>query len=444
MSDLIALLDATLRLFSNENGTDKKKSSKLPITGIKPGGYPVDIFLDGLSQNEKESYQCGICFLIAKNACHCLNKHQFCRSCVTVWAGSGDSENHNQCPVCRAKGYYMPSGKVADSLNSKTVRCVLRSCVWTGQLRDMQYHRHILSKKIADEGQLRIHRKNSESSDDCSESDSDRDSRTPTPSSSPVLPRILPNSGTTSPASSLCSSQQDREETVTNTSSSHTTFLQMLRSASSASSSVDVAPRRNSQTTTPVARTTPTTASNTVVPTSAEVLRCYTPRSQSPTPTIRIPPRVSPAVTTTPNNTTAVTAGLPVRHAVLPNIQSTGPENNATSLAPGQPVADHCCNTDRRTGPKEYERLRARMRETSVRIEQMKRTRRELARFQELHRLQHLAEVRELGRQLNDVTFQIRHILNQMSATDDQNTRPTTATTTTNNNNNHHHHYQQQ
>lgn len=84
------------------------------------------------------------------------------------------------------------------------------------------------------------------------------------------------------------------------------------------------------------------------------------------------------------------------------------------------------------------------MRETSVRIEQMKRTRRELARFQELHRLQHLAEVRELGRQLNDVTFQIRHILNQMSATDDQNTRPTTATTTTNNNNNHHHHYQQQ
>ena len=59
MSDLIALLDATLRLISN-SGPDKKKLSKLPVTGVKPGGYPVDMFLDGLSDNERENYQCGI------------------------------------------------------------------------------------------------------------------------------------------------------------------------------------------------------------------------------------------------------------------------------------------------------------------------------------------------------------------------------------------------
>lgn len=59
MSDLIALLDATLRLISN-NGTDKKKLSKLPVSGVKPGGYPVDMFLDCLSDDEKENYQCGI------------------------------------------------------------------------------------------------------------------------------------------------------------------------------------------------------------------------------------------------------------------------------------------------------------------------------------------------------------------------------------------------
>lgn len=447
MSDLIALLDATLRLISN-NGTDKKKLSKLPVSGVKPGGYPVDMFLDCLSDDEKENYQCGICFLITKNPCHCLNKHQFCRSCVTVWAGSGDSENHNKCPVCRVKGYYLPSGKVADALNAKTVHCLLRSCVWTGQLRDMQYHRHILSKKIAAESHTQIHRKNSDSSDDSSESDtcvSEAGNRNLSPSSSPVLPRIVTNGDKGNLASSItgltvptavCSSGREREETPS--SPSHATFLQMLHSASS---SVDVPPRSN-----PLTNRSTLTAAATNTAASAEVaheVRCHTPRphSPTPTPTLRLSPQVPISYTATYNNSTTAsatassnsnnnntsnnnnnnnaTAVFPVRQSY---IQNTVSENIADNLTPSQPGANYCRSSNRRTGPKEYERLRARMRETRVRLEQMEITRRELARFQERQRLQHLVEVRELGRQLNEVTFQIRRLLNQMSATDDQNT----------------------
>ncbi|XP_029637870.1 bromodomain-containing protein DDB_G0280777-like [Octopus sinensis] len=445
MSDLISLLDATLRLISN-NGAERRLWKTTPSL-VKPGGYPPDILLHKASKEELEKLECGICFLICKNPCHCVNKHQFCRSCVTVWSGSGDSENHNKCPVCRVSGYYLPSGAIADNLNNRQVRCLLRSCIWVGQLKNIHNHRHVLNKKLH-------HEDNYKTNKSCNHNNNNNDSNNNNLNlrdrCSEITERVLAKE----PSSAAALLQRIRNERKEANLSSNNLFTEATATTTTQLSPLLTTPRtglssRNvlsSSSSTPVTNTTtnnnnitdnnnsssslvslqrhhPTLDNNNRVNERANesiesVLRSFLPATTThPTPVSRLNNNNNSSSNSSSlsrnalqANTTPPSSAPPVTE---PDNVTTNP-NNSNRVGP-----IHHRSVNRRTGPKEYERLRARMRETRLRLEQMETTRRELASFQERQRLQHLVEVRELGRQLNEVTFQIRRLLNQMSANED-------------------------
>ncbi|XP_014771312.1 transcription factor mef2A [Octopus bimaculoides] len=440
MSDLISLLDATLRLISN-NGAERRLWKTTPSL-VKPGGYPPDILLQKPSKEELEKLECGICFLICKNPCHCVNKHQFCRSCVTVWSGSGNSENHNKCPVCRVSGYYLPSGAIADNLNNRQVRCLLRSCIWVGQLKNIHNHRHVLNKKLHHEDNYKMskscHSNNNDSNnnnlnlrDRCSEITERVLPKEPS-SAAAILQRIRNERKEANLSSNNLFTEATADTTTTQLSPSLTTPSTGLSSrnvlSSSSSTPVtntnnNITDNNNSSSLVNFQRQHPTLDNNNHVNERANesienVLRSFIPSTTTthPTPVSRLNNNSSSSNSLSRSalqaNTTPPSSAPPVTE---PDNVSTNPNNNSNRVGP-----IHHRSVNRRTGPKEYERLRARMRETRLRLEQMETTRRELASFQERQRLQHLVEVRELGRQLNEVTFQIRRLLNQMSANEDQ------------------------
>ncbi|GAB1599264.1 bromodomain-containing protein DDB_G0280777-like [Argonauta hians] len=432
MSDLISLLDATLRLISN-NGTERRLWKTTPSL-VKPGGYPSDIFLPKPPKEELERLECGICFLVCKNPCHCVNKHQFCRSCVTVWSGSGNSENHNKCPVCRVSGYYLPSGTVADDLNCRQVRCLLRSCIWVGQLKNIHNHRHVLNKKIHHEDNYNLITKPCDNNNDnnnnnlniglrCSEINERILPKEPSSAAS-LLQRIRNEQKDTLLSSQNVSNQPTLTANPTQLSPSlmllnagiNSSDRSLTRNAISSGRSLPVTPTTYYNNNSLIRQRQQPTFDNHVNQRTDEsienVLRSFLPASSSNTQSSVSHPNDNNNNINYNTLSRSAFVGSTSPQPSLPLASDTDSHtgNNSNNIGP-----IHHRSVNRRTGPKEYERLRARMRETRLRLEQMEITRRELACFQERQRLQHLVEVRELGRQLNEVTFQIRRLLNQMS-----------------------------
>lgn len=386
--------------------------------------------------------------MICKNPCHCVNKHQFCRSCVTVWSGSGNSENHNKCPVCRVSGYYLPSGAIADNLNSRQVRCLLRSCIWVGQLKNIHNHRHVLNKKLHHEDNYNKTSKSCHNNNN----DSNNNDLNIRDRCSEITERVLPKEPS-SAASILQRIRNERKEALSSNSlfteatATTTTTTQLSPSLTTPGTGLSSRNVLSSSISTPVTNTSTPNNNNMNDNNSSSSINLQHQHStlgennhvneragESIENVLR---SFIPATTTSTTNTSHLSVSRlnnninnsfsrndalqvttpPQPSAPLvtePDNVSTNPNSNFNRVGP-----IHHRSVNRRTGPKEYERLRARMRETRLRLEQMETTRRELASFQERQRLQHLVEVRELGRQLNEVTFQIRRLLNQMSANED-------------------------
>lgn len=133
MSDaepLLALLELMLRTFSHQQAPK-----------VKPGGHPDEIFVD-LSEEERDTLECSICYQILKDVRQCENKHKFCYSCIFVWSTSGHPINHSRCPVCRVDGSYVRNYELDEIINDKKVKCSLKTCKWSGALKSLQSHQH--------------------------------------------------------------------------------------------------------------------------------------------------------------------------------------------------------------------------------------------------------------------------------------------------------------
>ncbi|CAC5356144.1 unnamed protein product [Mytilus coruscus] len=131
MSDvqpLIGLLEVLLQL-------------SCPKPRVKPGGYSDDIFLD-LTEEEKEAYECSICYQVLKEPQKCRNNHQYCYSCIYTWTTSSPEANHGRCPVCRVDGPYRKHNELDEIIGKKKVKCNLKSCNWKGTLKSLGGHRH--------------------------------------------------------------------------------------------------------------------------------------------------------------------------------------------------------------------------------------------------------------------------------------------------------------
>lgn len=126
---LFALLELMLRTFTKD------------VPKMQAGGHPEDIFLD-LSDEERDEIECSICYQILKDVRQCGNKHKFCYSCIFVWSTSGNPVNHSRCPVCRGEGLYVKNHSLDEKINSKTVKCSLKSCRWNGELKFLPSHQH--------------------------------------------------------------------------------------------------------------------------------------------------------------------------------------------------------------------------------------------------------------------------------------------------------------
>ncbi|OWF56227.1 uncharacterized protein LOC110449832 [Mizuhopecten yessoensis] len=134
MSDvqpLIALLEIMLNL-----STPRKSA-------VKPGGHPENIFVD-LTEEEKEGFECSICYQILKDPRMCINNHKYCYPCIFVWTTSGYAENHSRCPVCRVRmpDSYIRCRELAERIGLKKVKCLVRSCKWKGPLKSLGTHQH--------------------------------------------------------------------------------------------------------------------------------------------------------------------------------------------------------------------------------------------------------------------------------------------------------------
>lgn len=115
--------------------------SVLKPAGVKVGGYPDDIFLE-LGDDERERWQCSICYLVSRQAKECDNGHLFCTTCVFAWSMTYGA-NSDKCPVCRSKqAEYRPRAEVDESIGRKRVRCPEPACSFRAPLTYLLKHSH--------------------------------------------------------------------------------------------------------------------------------------------------------------------------------------------------------------------------------------------------------------------------------------------------------------
>lgn len=113
----------------------------LKPAGVKVGGYPDEIFTD-LSEDEREEFQCNVCYLVLKETKECINKHMFCATCIFAWSMTYGA-NSDKCPVCRAEQKDYKSNKDIDSkLGLKRVKCPEEKCTFTSPLKFFLHHSH--------------------------------------------------------------------------------------------------------------------------------------------------------------------------------------------------------------------------------------------------------------------------------------------------------------
>lgn len=129
----MALLEAMLTLATRE--------AWRPKLLVRPGGHPEEHFTN-LTEDEREEFTCSICYQILKECMQCVNNHKFCRSCLWVWAKTGQYVNRTRCPVCRTQCDYFRNHDLDDRIGEKKVKCLMESCSWSGSLKRLASHRH--------------------------------------------------------------------------------------------------------------------------------------------------------------------------------------------------------------------------------------------------------------------------------------------------------------
>ncbi|XP_071082724.1 uncharacterized protein [Haliotis cracherodii] len=135
-SSFLALIEAVLSLAAPPMPRPKRSTHP-----IKAGGYSEDIFLN-LTEEDKEEFECSICYQILKDTMLCSNKHKYCHSCIYVWSTSGVHLNRTRCPVCRTNGSYSRDTELDNKIKVKEVKCSMTGCNWTGKLMYLLSHRH--------------------------------------------------------------------------------------------------------------------------------------------------------------------------------------------------------------------------------------------------------------------------------------------------------------
>lgn len=137
---LFALLELMLRTFSTPHVPYVNIAGDAP-PNVKAGGHNEEMFIN-LTDEERDEVECSICYQILKDTRQCENKHNFCYGCIYEWSTSGNPTNHLRCPVCRVDGMYMKNMPLDELVNSKRVKCLLKTCSWTGPLKDHGSHKH--------------------------------------------------------------------------------------------------------------------------------------------------------------------------------------------------------------------------------------------------------------------------------------------------------------
>ncbi|XP_064633549.1 mucin-2-like [Lineus longissimus] len=138
----LAQLDMTAGLFTVlDNILSSIAPPAPPVPKIKAGGHPEDIFVN-LTENDKDEFECCVCYMILKDAQQCKNKHKFCSSCIMAWTLTSTSLGADKCPVCRCEGEYVPCDILNARLSYKRVKCQKEDCDWTGFLKDFESHEH--------------------------------------------------------------------------------------------------------------------------------------------------------------------------------------------------------------------------------------------------------------------------------------------------------------
>ncbi|XP_046568471.1 uncharacterized protein LOC124276857 [Haliotis rubra] len=135
-SSFLALIEAVLSLAAPPMPRPKRSTHP-----IKAGGYPEDIFIN-LTEEDKEEFECSICYQILKDTMLCSNKHKYCHSCIYVWSTSGVHLNRTRCPVCRTNGFYSRDTELDNKIKAKEVKCSMAGCSWTGKLMYLLSHKH--------------------------------------------------------------------------------------------------------------------------------------------------------------------------------------------------------------------------------------------------------------------------------------------------------------
>ncbi|XP_013387331.1 uncharacterized protein DDB_G0283357 [Lingula anatina] len=113
----------------------------LKPAGVKVGGFPDEIFLD-MSEEDREKWQCNICYLVANRCKQCQNKHLFCGTCIFAWSMTYGA-NSDKCPVCRVvQTDYADNKEIDKQLGDKKVKCHEATCSFSAPLKIFLLHSH--------------------------------------------------------------------------------------------------------------------------------------------------------------------------------------------------------------------------------------------------------------------------------------------------------------
>lgn len=362
-----------------------------PKVDVKAGGYSEDLFLS-LTPEQKEEFECSICYQILRDPRRCSNRHKYCYTCIFVWSTSGPHANHRKCPVCRTEGYYIRDQELEEKVGNLRVKCHLESCKWKGPLKLLPKHRHTTYTRTGlpfrsrfDEHYRSMYSEMAEQEDDLPRLDNGSHE------SGTRLSLRPPSTSNRLNRSRLAGTQTARDPTNSTASAS----------PQQSSASAITTPR------TPHPPTTPRP--------SGQAVR-------------RVP--TLPSIINNNSQTPPAQEGrmLPLRSTTNENRIDRSRATNTVPQPPQQPRTTTTVSRGVRTNPNPtnpgYTNVRQRLRESRERLDtlmtsfstELERGRRGLTEFQETRerrRQEQLEEVRDLGRRLSYVATELRSLLDQ-------------------------------
>lgn len=420
---LIALLEVMLRTLS--------------VPKIKPGGHPEEIFLD-LTEEEKEKFECAICYQIMKEVRQCSNKHKFCYSCIFVWSTSGNPINHDRCPVCRTNGDYVRNHDLDEQINLQRVKCSMKSCTWTGLLKYLPSHQHTTYSKFRPVPESpRQSTAEPESIPDLPPVTNTARSRSSSRLDSTGAARASTSSQTTTHLNSVGTSTQNepRQTTATNTLTRSRARSRQRNSSNSRASnsqqrrSTVTATGLNSRLTSRARIQNDGTISSNDSANSENNVQ-FSPRPPpGPRPNNRSPRRM-PTLPSIVNNSNNPVPNIDSSEQAVAQESIDINNNSGANMSTAERPLRHTVDTARAqrlvSRPSGFGMIRERLNESRQRLDmlmgafsvELDRGRRDLSVFQEereRRRQEQLQEVRELGRRLGHVAQELRGLLNQRS-----------------------------